>query len=98
MFTRLACNDPLALVPVVFMVVVGVVLHWIVPSLPVVLVRISPFSPVVSVSAALTSGGLVAVGVEPIILFIIRFIALVDRVSIVGMGPEKCLYVVAPPF
>ena len=76
MFTRLACNDPFALVPVLPLVVVAIFFHWIVTCFPVILVHISALSPVVSVSSALGPPALVAVGIKPMNMFIMRFIIL----------------------
>ena len=96
MFTRLACNDPFAFVPVLSLVVVGIIFHRVVPCSPVILIRISTLSPVVSVSPALAPATL---GVERMMVFIVRFIVLGYRVSITrSMESKKSLYVVAPPF
>ena len=79
MFTRLACNDPFAFVPVLSLVVVGIFFHRVVPCSPVILIHISTLSPVVSVSSALAPATL---GVERMMVFIVQFIVLGYRVSI----------------
>lgn len=82
MFTRLACNDPFALVPGLSRVVVGIFFHRVVPRSPVILIRISTFSPVVSVSPALAPATLFTVCAECMMVVIVRFIVLGYRVSI----------------
>ena len=89
MFTRFACDDPFTLVPVLSLVVVGIFFHWVVPCFPVILIRISTLSPVVSVGPTLAPAALFAVGIEPMIRFIVKFVVLRYRVSIASMEAQK---------
>ena len=85
MFARLTCHDPFALVPMLSLVVVGVLIHGVVPCFPVILIHIPTLSPVVSVSPALAPAALFAMCIEPMIMFIVRFVILRYRVSIASM-------------